>query len=205
MMDYEDPQARARAMQQQVTDAQMAEQRQQQSMMQDQPGSVRLTNPSEQQKSMDPGAAGLAAYKGISGGLSGSGAGGAAAGSGGASGGAAGGGAASAGGSSSGAASTLASAGPWAALAAVIIGNEYSANQEGYRAENDGQRVKDAFSGKVLRQDADRWTDKLGGDDKLGLTGDMKLGASLGSPASWKNVGSDFKNTTIGKFLGKLF
>jgi hypothetical protein len=73
----------------------------------------------------------------------------------------AGGTAGGAGGSSGG--SMVASAGPWAALAAVIYANEYNAKKGGYRAESKGEYTRDLFSGEVLQQDlSKRWLPKLG-------------------------------------------
>lgn len=100
-------------------------------------------------------------------------------GGGGASGGAASGGAASGGG---GFGSAMASAGPWAALAAAIIGNESAAKDAG-RRRSGGDHAKDLFSGKVLSQDMDYYGDKIGG-----VGGDVVRGlGKLGSPFSFKD------------------
>ena len=59
--------------------------------------------------------------------------------------------------------SAAASAGPWAALAAIIMINEYNAIGGGYRNEDKGEYTKDLFSGEVLGQDIEkRWLPKLG-------------------------------------------
>ena len=76
----------------------------------------------------------------------------------------------------------MAAAGPWAALAAVIAGNEYSANKAGRRREGEDW-AKDAFTGRVLQQDMDYYGDKVGG-----VGGDILKGlGKLGSPFSWKD------------------
>lgn len=93
---------------------------------------------------------------------------------------AAGAGGSSAGGAAAGGESALASAGPWAALAALILGNESEAKQGGYRDENDWDYAKDVLFGKVSEQDAyNRWIPKLGDDlfgdegDRFGMQADM--------------------------------
>lgn len=75
-------------------------------------------------------------------------------------------GSAAGGGAASGASSgggMLASAGPWAALAAVIMANESEANKAGRRDEDRTSRGVDMLSGAVLEQDADYYGDKVGG------------------------------------------
>lgn len=70
------------------------------------------------------------------------------------------------GGSGSGAGSGMAAAGPWAALAAVIVGNELYARKRGYRSEDKGEYMKDLFSGEVFHQDIEqRFLPKLGIDE----------------------------------------
>ena len=59
--------------------------------------------------------------------------------------------------------SAMSSAGPWAALAAIIVANEYNAKGGGYRSDDDFQYTQDVFSGEVLGQDMEkRWLPKLG-------------------------------------------
>ncbi len=71
-----------------------------------------------------------------------------------------------AGGGSAGGGSSVASAGPWAALAAIIMINEYNAVGGGYRSEDKGKYTQDLFSGEVLGQDLEqRWLPKLGLDE----------------------------------------
>jgi len=91
-------------------------------------------------------------------------------------------GGASAAGSGSGAASGLAAAGPWAALAAAIIGNETYAKNHGYRRSG-SDYYKDLATGRVLSQDVDnRWAPMLfGKNDRMGLGKDMSFAADLGS------------------------
>jgi hypothetical protein len=60
----------------------------------------------------------------------------------------------------------LASAGPWAALAAAVIANETSARNGGHR-RNGMEYVGDLISGDVAYQDADR-VEKATGSRALG-------------------------------------
>lgn len=100
-----------------------------------------------------------------------------------------------------GAGSMLASAGPWAALAAVIIGNETAAKKAGRRSEDDGQYAQDLITGKVLTQDAPYYSKKLFGDDDLGLGGDMQAGADL-LTLDFSNAWDTFKDQgTLSKIL----
>lgn len=125
---------------------------------------------------------------------------------------ASGGGAAASGGSAAGggAASGMASMGPWAALAAVIIGNESNARDNDYRSDDDKQYAKDLFGGKVLEQDANqRWAKKLGGynDDKTGMINDMGAAAEF-STWDFSNGWDKIENGTLGKIgkgIKKLF
>lgn len=71
-----------------------------------------------------------------------------------------------------------ASAGPWAALAAVILANETQARDKGRRAGSDKQYAQDLFTGKVLQQDAEHLGDKIGGP--LGQA--TKIVGRLGNP-----------------------
>jgi long-subunit fatty acid transport protein len=70
------------------------------------------------------------------------------------------------GGWAGGGSSAVSSAGPWAALAAIIMINEYNAVGGGYRSEDKGKYTQDLFSGEVLGQDLEqRWLPKLGLDE----------------------------------------
>lgn len=122
----------------------------------------------------------------------------------GAGGGAAGGGAAGA--ASGGIGSMAASAGPWAALAAAIYGNEKSAKDGGYRREGTDY-AKDLATGKVLYQDVDqRWAPKLFGEnDKMGFGGDMRAASALGSFQPKKALDHFKDDSSIGKLLKKIF
>lgn len=101
-----------------------------------------------------------------------------------AAGGAAGGGAA-AGGSAAGGA--MAAAGPWAALAAIIMINEEDSRKKGLRADNRKERTMDQFTGKVATQDIegkwgpmlDKWTGGWG--TKSGFIGDSKGASQIAS------------------------
>lgn len=101
--------------------------------------------------------------------------------------------------------SGFASAGPWALLAATIIANENEARRGGYRDKDHTQYAKDVLGGKVVEQDINkRWAPKLG-SDKFGLGGDMRVAGELSSldPSNaWKTAKND---SSVGKFLRKLF
>lgn len=121
-------------------------------------------------------------------------------------GGAAGGEAAAAGGSGGGGSSFLASAGPWAALAAAIIINENEAIEGGYRDEDKGDYALDVVGGKVLEQDVSkRWVPKLFGEDlehdDLGIGADMLVGSDLAT-LDFSNAWDTFKNKGL---LSKIF
>lgn len=107
-----------------------------------------------------------------------------------------------------------ASAGPWAALAAAIIGNEEHSRKKGLRAEDRGERLKDQLTGKVLTQDIEgKWApyaDKLtgGAASKSGITGDWKAGSQIASGRIGSGLKTLTKEGTTGKiadFLRKLF
>lgn len=131
---------------------------------------------------------------------------------------AAGGGAGAAGGSSAagGAASSgaggLASAGPWAALAAVIIANESNARDNDYRNKDDKKYAQDLLGGAVLEQDLNqRWLPKIYGkdlkNDKLGLGHDQKAIGEFGS-GDFSNGFKALEDGTLGKIakgIKKLF
>lgn len=72
----------------------------------------------------------------------------------------------------------IAAGGPWALLAAAIIGNETHARKKGRRNEDKGKHALDLVTGKVLEQDADYYGDKVGGP--LGKS--MKFGGQMGNP-----------------------
>ena len=131
---------------------------------------------------------------------------------------AAGGGAGAAGGSSAagGAASSgaggLASAGPWAALAAVILANESNARDNDYRNKDDKKYAQDLLGGAVLEQDLNqRWLPKIYGkdlkNDKLGLGHDQKAIGEFGS-GDFSNGFKALEDGTLGKIakgIKKIF
>lgn len=96
------------------------------------------------------------------------------------------GGGSTAGGAGASGGSSLASFGPWAALAAAIYLNETNAREKGYRSEDDTQYAKDLLGGKVLSQDVEqRWAPEM---EKI-----YPGSGSMASAAS--NIGSlDFSN-----------
>lgn len=77
--------------------------------------------------------------------------------------------------------SGLAAAGPWAALAAVIIGNESASKDAGRRDDDDSSYAVDLMSGAVLEQDMDYYGDKVGGVGGEILQGIGKLGNPEGT------------------------
>jgi hypothetical protein len=107
--------------------------------------------------------------------------------------------------------SWMASAGPWAALAAAIMWNEDNAREHGRRPEDRGEWAQDAFSGKVLEADAEHYADKVGG-----IGGEMiEVGGRLGNPEGfvqqnkeWADQSLDFTKDSVQKplqWLGGLF
>lgn len=59
--------------------------------------------------------------------------------------------------------SALAAAGPWALLAAAIVGNEVWANKNGRRPDDFGDHIGEILSGKVKERDLDALGDNIGG------------------------------------------
>lgn len=110
-----------------------------------------------------------------------------------------------AGGSAAGGGSALASAGPWAALAAIVLGNESAQRKTGNRAENDTQYAKDLIGGKVVEQDMKKYADKWDEDNEWGLNSAMNTigNASTGDFSNaWKHAK---KGGHLGALLKKLF
>lgn len=103
--------------------------------------------------------------------------------------------AAGGGSAASGAGGAMASAGPWALLAAVIIANESEAKKAGRRSEDHGEHAQDLITGKVLEQDMDYYGDKVGG-----VGGEMLKGmGKLGNPEGVFNI------LKKGSLLRKIF
>lgn len=121
---------------------------------------------------------------------------------------ASGGGAAAASGGSAaggGAASGMASMGPWAALAAVILANESNARDNGYRSKDDKQYAQDLLGGAVLEQDLNqRYLPKIYGkdlkNDKFGLGHDQKAVGEFGS-GDFSNGFKALEDGTLGKMV----
>lgn len=104
--------------------------------------------------------------------------------------------------------SMASSAGPWAALAAVIIGNEHEARNGGFRSEDDGDYAQDVLGGKVLEQDLNqRWLPKAFGEnmehDVTGLGGELKAAGELGS-LDFGNALKSLKGGTLGKLWERI-
>lgn len=145
--------------------------------------------PTNQQSGM--GMPPIGALKGLLGGGSGGGGGFLSGLSGGGGGGAAGG---AGGGAGSGAGGMIASAGPWAALAAVIIGNEMYAEKHGYRSEDPKEHLKDLLTGEVQHQDLEqRWLPKLGIEDDSKTSDFISLMTNL-SPLNFSEQWDRLKN-----------
>ena len=111
----------------------------------------------------------------------------------------------SSGGGSSAASGALGGMGWWAALAAAIAGNEYSANEAGRRPDDGWQWAWDAASGEVLEEDLEYYSGKIFGDDEFGLGGDMVFGAQLAHgdiAEAWDTLWSD--QTSLGKVWGQI-
>lgn len=91
-------------------------------------------------------------------------------------------GAESAGGAGGGSAGGVGAGGLWAALAAVIVGNEWYASSHGDRSEDKWQHAQDMLSGEVLGQDIEkRWLPHLGIEEGSGKS---KWISTLLHPAS---------------------
>jgi len=88
----------------------------------------------------------------------------------------------------------MAAAGPWAALAAIIIGNEmYASKKEGHRSEHPQTHMKDLLSGEVQHQDMEkRWLPMLGIEDDSWWSDTLSLGTNL-SPLNFKEQWSRMK------------
>ena len=99
--------------------------------------------------------------------------------------------------------SAMGGMGGWAALAALIIGNEHEAKEGGYRDEDDWDYAQDLIGGKVAAQDMqERWIPKLvGEDDDYGFGGDLDILAELSSH-DFSNALEAMKTGTLGKILG---
>lgn len=120
---------------------------------------------------------------------------------------AAGGAAGSAGGGLS---SGLAAAGPWAALAAAIVGHNEWAERKGLR---DGENFKFEYglTGRALYKDKDWYAERA---DKVvpGLGDDINIAGSMSSPVdlfrgdTWKGIGKSLaKGGVVGGLVKKLF
>ena len=122
----------------------------------------------------------------------------------GAAGGAGAGGAAS-GGAAGGMGGAMAAAGPWAALAAIIMANEEDSRKKGLRAENRGERTRDQLTGKVVTQDIegkwgpmfDKWTGGKG--TKWGLNADAKGASQVMSGRIGPGLKTMWKEGTLSK------
>lgn len=115
------------------------------------------------------------------------------------------GGSSAAGGAASSGAGGLASAGPWAALAAVILANESNARDNDYRNKDDKKYAQDLLGGAVLEQDLNqRWLPKIYGkdlkNDKFGLGHDQKAVGEFGS-GDFSNGFKALEDGTLGKLV----
>ena len=99
----------------------------------------------------------------------------------------------------------MASAGPWAALAAVILANESNARDNDYRDKDDKKYAQDLLGGAVLEQDLNqRWLPKIYGkdlkNDKFGLGHDQKAVGEFGS-GDFSNGFKALEDGTLGKLV----
>lgn len=113
-----------------------------------------------------------------------------------------------AGGSAAGGASAgggMAAAGPWAALVAAIALNENYQKKSGNRDQGTGKQIEHAFTGKVVEDDASVWGEKIDSGNKLGIKGDMEVGADFATgdfSNAFKNLDETFGLKTIKKIFG---
>lgn len=105
--------------------------------------------------------------------------------------------------------SMLASVGPWALLAAAIVGNETEARRGGYRAEDDTEYARDLLTGRVVSQDIDqRWGPKLFGsaweENKGGIPADILALTDAGA-MDFSGAWDHLKEGSLAKLFGGLF
>lgn len=111
-----------------------------------------------------------------------------------------GGAAAGSGAAGTGGASALGAAGPWAALAAAILLNENYQKKSGNRDQGTGKQIEHAFTGKVVEDDASVWGEKIDSGNKLGIKGDMEVGADFATfdfSNAFKNIDETFGIKTL--------
>jgi hypothetical protein len=99
------------------------------------------------------------------------------------------------------------SAGPWAALAAVIIGNETNAAGGGYRKDGTDYAV-DIIDGQVVEQDINqRWLPSIFGEDlkhdDYGFGADTKAFGEI-MTFDFGNAWDSLQEGTLGKTLSGL-
>lgn len=92
------------------------------------------------------------------------------------------------GGGASGAGGGIAAAGPWAALAAAIIGNEAAAKDAGRRPDSKSKWGTELLTGKVLERDMDYYGDKVGGIGGQAIKGLGQMGNPEGALRFIKNL-----------------
>lgn len=103
-------------------------------------------------------------------------------------------GGASAAGGGSGAGSMMASAGPWAALAAIIAANESKQQGDGNRGNSNSEWAMDSLTGKNLERDMDRYLP----NNALGNT--TKRAAMMSTPSGVVRNGKDLAGWLRGLF-----
>jgi len=99
-----------------------------------------------------------------------------------------------AGGASSGSGSMMASAGPWAALAAIIAANESKQQGDGNRGNSNSEWAMDSLTGKNLERDMDRYLP----NNALGDT--TKRAAMMSTPSGVVRNGKDLAGWLRGLF-----
>lgn len=120
---------------------------------------------------------------------------------------AAGSGAGAAGGAAGGASAGggIAAAGPWAALAAAILGNESYQKKKGNRSEGSKYWTDLITGNKIVERDADTLGEKIDSGNKLGLKGDWQVAGDITSfdfSNAFKNLDETFGVKTIKKICG---
>ena len=109
-----------------------------------------------------------------------------------------------AGAGAAGGASSLASAGPWAALIAAIVGNESYQKKKGNRSEGSKYWTDLLTGNKIVERDADTLGEKIDPGNKIGLKGDWQVAGDLTS-FDFSNAFKGLKDTFGGKLIKGIF
>lgn len=109
-----------------------------------------------------------------------------------------------AGAGATGGASSLASAGPWAALIAAIVGNESYQKKKGNRSEGSKYWTDLLTGNKIVERDADTLGEKIDPGNKIGLKGDWQVAGDLTS-LDFSNAFKGLKDTAGVKLFKNIF